>query len=127
MDGSIIQEVTPDAHPFWFIQRTGCQTRGTSYTPYFHANAEIVQQECIYEKSGPSSWGILDADKLLDTINTFTASLPFIVNTRAIQAGKEVILKLVPPPNPQPCDRSRANTEVGQIMMEDNRKRQRTD
>ena len=118
-----------DVHPFWFIQRTGCEPQRPNLEPDSRVrwNAEIIQQEFLYEKSGTSSWGITDADQLLDTINTFTASLPFIVNTRAIQAGKEVILKLVPPPNPQPCDRSRANTEVGQIMMEDNRKRQRTD
>ena len=132
-DGSTIHQVTPDDHPFWFIHRTESQprTRAPLSKPYrrwtLMPNAQIVQQRCIYEKIPPSSWGILDADKLLDTINTFTVSLPFIVNTRRIQAGKEVILKLVPPPNPQPCDRSRANTEVGQIMMEGSRKRQRTD
>ena len=88
-------------------------------------NAEIIQQKFLYEKSGTSSWGITDADQLLDTINTFTASLPFIVNTRAIQAGNEVILKWVPPPNPR--NFNWFPIEVGQITMEDNSKRQRTD
>ena len=127
-DGSI-QEVPPDVHPFWFIQRTGCEPQRSSLGPYSRSNARIIQREFFYEKSGRSSWGIPDADKLIDTISTFEVALPVITNTRAIQAGHEVILKRIPPRNPQPCDSSRANTEVGQIMMKDtpNRKRQRTD
>ena len=127
-DGSI-QEVPPDVHPFWFIQRTGCEPHRSSLGPYYRSNARITTRDFHFEKSGRDSWGIPDADKLLDTLSTFEVALPVITNTRAIQAGHEVILKRIPPRNPQPCDSSRANTEVGQIMMEDtpNRKRQRTD
>ena len=127
-DGSI-EEVPSDVHPFWFIQRTGCEPHRSSLGPNSRSNARITTRDFFFEKSGRDSWGIPDADKLLDTISTFEVALPVITNTRAIRAGHEVILQSIPPRNPQPCDSSRANTEVGQIMMEDtpDRKRRRPD
>ena len=126
-DGSIEGVPSDNVHPFWFIQRKDCELRSKYDSNYSRANAKIVQQEVSYVRICSLFCSSSAAVKLPDARSTFMVSVPFIVNTHTIEAGKEVILKLCPPPNPHPCDRSRANTEVDQIMMEDNRKRQRTD
>ena len=118
-----------NAHPFCFIQLNDCEHRRDSKGRFdrCRANAEIVQREVSYFRSCSRYMLRSAAVKLPDTSSTFVVSVPFIVNTRAVEAGNELILRRVPPSNPHPCDRSRSNTEVDQIMMEDNRKRQRTD
>ena len=50
-DGSI-QEVPPDVHPFWFIQRTGFEPHRSSLGPCSRSNARITTRDFHVEKSG---------------------------------------------------------------------------
>ena len=74
-----------NVHPFWLIKRTA--------TDDGEANAILISQDvqqimaCSFQASG------VGRANVAPLTNTFSLSLPIIVNTLPIKAGNEVILK----------------------------------
>ena len=75
-------------HSFWFIQRTDKNE--------IAANAHLVQQELAHVMACAFTAVTSAAAKIIPATNTFSLSVPFIVNTQAIAMGQEVILKWKP-------------------------------
>ena len=67
-------------HPFWFINR--CNTEATT------ANAEVKLQDMTHVMACS-----FDGLPLAPATDTFSVSLPCIVNTHAVSSGAEVILQ----------------------------------
>ena len=79
-------------HPFWFIQRADNND--------IEANADLVQQDLTHVMACDFNAVTSAADaEVPPATNTFSLSVPSIVNTQAIEMGKEVILKWKPTDN----------------------------
>ena len=80
-------------HLFWFIQRTGKDES--------EANADLVQQDFTHVMACCFKAVTSAAAEIRPSTNTFSLSVPFLVNTQAIEVGKEVILKWKPKEKPK--------------------------
>ena len=78
-------------HPFWLIQRADNNE--------IEANADLVQQDLTHVMTCSFSAVTSSAAKVPLTTNTFSLPVPLIVNTQAIEIGKDVILKWKPTEN----------------------------
>jgi hypothetical protein len=105
-------------HPFWFIQRADKDKNE------IEANADLVQQDLAHVVACSFSAVTSAAAKVPPTTNTFSLSVPFIVNTQAIEMGKEVILKWKPTENKRKIVDGAADTTVfDQLHKQDKRQR----
>ena len=78
---------TDNVHPFWFIRRT--EKDGDEAKE----NADLVYQDLTHVMAcsfKPLSSAVAE---LTPSTETFSVSVPCIVNTRPIEAGAEVVLK----------------------------------
>ena len=101
-------------HPFWFIQRTGKDES--------EANADLVQQDFTHVMACSFSAVTSAAAEVPPTTNTFSLSVPFLVNTQAIEVGKEVILKWKPTDNKKKHGVADTNA-FDQILHKDKKQR----
>ena len=101
-------------HPFWFIQRADKNE--------IEANADLVQQDLTHVVACSFSAVTSATAKAAPTTNTFSLSVPFIVNTHAIEAGKEVILKWTPAFNKRK-NGAADTTAFDQILQQDKKQR----
>ena len=101
-------------HPFWFIQRADKN--------HIEANAQIVQQDWTHVVACPFNAVTSAAATVPPTTNTFSLSMPFIVNTQAIEAGKEVILKWRPTDSKRETGAADTNA-FDQILQQDKKQR----
>ena len=103
-------------HPFWFIQRADKDD--------IVANAQIVQQEWTHVTACAFKAVISGAATIPPITNTFSVSMPFIVNTHAIEAGQEVILQWRRPPSIKRKKGDAASTcALDQILQQDLKRR----
>ena len=72
-------------HPYWFIPRSNGNDG--------EANADVVRQEVTVVLASSFKPLSSDAVKLSPGADTYTVAVPCIVNTKKIEAGKNVILK----------------------------------
>ena len=91
-------------HPFWFIQRTDKNE--------IDANADLVQQDLTHVMACSFNAVTSAAAEVHPTCSTWSLSVPFIVNTQAIEVGKEVILKW------KPTDTKRKKDAAGTIVFD---------
>ena len=104
-------------HPFWFIQRTDKNE--------IEANAEIVQQELIHVVACSFRAVTSAAANVPPATNTFAVSVPFIVNTKTIEMGDEVLLKWKPTlPKRKTCA---ADTNAFDQILQQDKKQIRAD
>ena len=102
-------------HPFWFMNR--CNTEDTK------ANAEVKRQDmshlmaCSFDHLPP----------LDPATDTFSVSLPFIVNTLAISSGNEVIVQRTQNPTKTPKKAKTEHTFFDDIIASERSKRAKTD
>ena len=75
-------------HPFWFIQRTDKNE--------MEANADLVMQEFTHVMACDFKAVSTTGAPVRPTTDTFSLTVPCIVNTVAIEAAEEVILKWKP-------------------------------
>ena len=101
-------------HLFWFIQRADKNE--------IEANTDLVQQVLTHVMACSFSAVTSSAAKVPPTTNTFSLSVPFIVNTQAIEMGKEVILKWKPTDNKRKHAAADTNA-FDQIAQRDKRQR----
>ena len=101
-------------HPFWFIQRPDKDDT--------IANAQIVQQEWSHVAACAFKAVTSAAATVPPTTNTFSLSVPFIINTQAIEAGKEVILKWRPTDSQRKTGAADTNA-FDQILQQDKKQR----
>ena len=100
------------AHPYWFIKRTEKDES--------QANAHLVFQDVTHVMAcsfQPLSSAVA---ALAPATDTFTVTLPCIVNMQPIVAGGEVILKWKPPPEKRTNPATETNA-FGHIAHDDNK------
>ena len=95
-------------HPFWFIQRADKND--------IEANADLVQQDLAHVMACSFNAVTSAAVGVPPTTNTFSLSVPFIVNTQ-VGMGKEVILKWKPTDNKK--RNAAADNAFDQIAQQD--------
>ena len=101
-------------HPFWFIQRAD--------KIEMEANADLVMQDFTHITACSYKAVTSGGAQVLPITDTFSVSVPFIVNTQAIAMGEEVILKW----KPQESKRKHvavAPNAFDQIRQQDRRER----
>ena len=89
-DGSKLKWKPSDcAHPFWVIKRASEDNQEEAQC----INADIFCQEATHL----TACGLLELNSIVLEVpavaNNYKVSLPFIVNTQPIEAGKEVVLR----------------------------------
>jgi hypothetical protein len=102
-------------HPFWFMNR--CNTEDTN------ANAEVKRQDM----SHLMACSFDNLPTLNPTTDTFSVSLPFIVNTLAISSGSEVIVQRTHNPTKTPKKAKAEHTFFDDIIASERSKRAKTD
>ena len=102
-------------HPFWFIQR---HEKDDTI-----ANAQIVQQEWTHVAACAFKAVISGAATIPPITNTFSVSMPFIVNTHAIEAGQEVILQWRPTNTKRKNNDAAGTCALDQILQQEKRRR----
>ena len=94
-DNGLDWTTTDAVHPYWFIKRT--EKNDTE------ANAHLIEQDVTHVMACSFKPLASAVAALAPFTNTFSVSLPCIVNMQKIKAGDEVILKWKPPPEKRPC------------------------
>ena len=103
-------------HPFWFIQRTEKHE--------FESNADLTYQDVTHLTACSFTSVSCTAAQFDPTANTFAVSLPFIVNTKFISMGEEVILKWKRKDDQSKRKRDQPDTNAfDEIAKEDKRQR----
>ena len=106
--------VSDAVHPFWFIKRTEKDES--------QANAHLVSQDATHVMAcsfQPLSSAVA---ALAPATDTFTVTLPCIVNMQPIVARGEVILKWKPPPEKRTNPATETNA-FDQIAHNDKRRK----
>ena len=117
-DGSKLKWKPSDcAHPFWVIKRASEYNQEEAQC----INADIFCQEATHL----TACGLLELNSIVLEVpavtNTYKVSLPFIVNTQPIEAGKEVVLKWNTATKKKSNKREREQTAFDQIKAAEKR------
>ncbi len=104
---------TEDVHPFWFIKRTDKDES--------EANTTLISQDVTHVMACSLQALARGQAKVGHATNTFSVSLPILVNTLPIKAGEEVILKWKT--KPEKIIRRPAVSAFTQLVKTDKRQR----
>ena len=105
-------------HPFWFIKRTEKDEN--------EANSDLVLQEVTQVSACSLKSLSSEGAELAPFAETFSVSVPCIVNTLPIEMDKEVILKGKPKPKDKRKSGSAGSTEetaFDQLVVNDRKQR----
>ena len=108
---------TDAVHPYWLIKRTEKDET--------EANAHLIEQGVTHLMACSFKPLASAVAVLAPFTNTFSVSLPCIVNMRKIEAGGEVILKWKPPPEKRknPAPETNAFDQIAQIDKKQRREK----